>query len=237
MAEMYTAEDVRKILYAEKDADKAAGAMRFFQTAPGAYGAHDQFLGIAAARVRAIAKQFAQLDLDEVAKLLAAPFNEERACALVILQHQYTKASEEDKKRIIDFYITHKDAINNWNLVDISAAHLIGDWAVRTGREILDPFVEADVIWYRRIAMVATHAFIRKGIFEPTLDYAERLLTDPEPLMHKATGWMLREVGKKDEKVLCDFLDRFCQRMPRTTLRYAIERLSPEQRHIYMSRR
>lgn len=209
---------------------------RFFKTNPGSYGANDQFLGVPGPELRRLPKVHADLSQADLEELLASPFNEERLVALLILRLQYTKADHEGKRDIVDFYLRQIPAINNWNLVDLSAPYILGDFAAQTDASLLFPLAASENMWARRIAIVATWALIRKGHSDTTLQLATQFLNEREDLMHKATGWMLREVGKRDEQLLCAFLDQHKNAMPRTMLRYAIERFSPEQRAAYMKR-
>ena len=172
----------------------------------------------------------------EIEFLLTSEFNEERLCALFILRHQFERSESKEQKEIVDFYLAHLERVDNWNLVDASAPFILGGFVVQHPSDILDELSLSPQMWRRRVAIVGTLAFIRKNQFDPTLRIAERLLNDPEDLIHKATGWMLREVGKRDENALLGFLDRFSSRMNRTALRYAIERFDHEARKGYLLR-
>lgn len=215
---------------------RAERLRRFFKTKPGSYGASDQFLGVPVPELRRVAKAHADLARADLAELLDSPFNEERLVALLILRIQYAKADHEGKREIVDFYLRQIPAINNWNLVDLSAPYILGDFAAQTDTALLFPLAASENMWARRIAIVATQALIRKGHYDTTLQLAAQFLNETEDLMHKATGWMLREVGKRDERLLCAFLNQHKNAMPRTMLRHAIERLAPEQRAAYMKR-
>ena len=207
-----------------------AEAQRFFKTTVGSYGDHDKFLGITVPNVRKIAKQYYVLSLDQLAELLQSPFNEVRFFALVILVHQYQKADLEGKEKRFQFYLKNMQQINNWNLVDVSAHHIVGSHLWRQDGALLYKLVLSSVLWERRIAIVATWYYIRQGQVETTFCLAEKLFLDRHDLIHKAVGWMLREVGKRDQEALITFLRKHAAKMPKTMLRYAMERLSQEQK-------
>jgi 3-methyladenine DNA glycosylase AlkD len=206
----------------------------FFKTGVGEYAEGDQFLGIKTGPMRGAAERFRGLGFSELDILLRSCIHEHRMLALMVLGMQYDQADERGRERIHRFYLEHTRCVNNWDLVDDSAAHLVGrhlfDGDVATIRRL----AKSEILWERRIAIVATHHFIRRGRFELTLELARELLEDEEDLMHKAVGWMLREVGKRDVKVLQGFLRKYVARMPRTALRYAIERFPPSHRREYL---
>lgn len=231
-----------KELKAAANKPQAAHLQRFFKTGPGQYGAGDVFLGIKVPHQRLLARKYTNLGLAEIKQLLASPFHEFRLVGLLFLVDQYEKA-RKDKNRarqqsIVEFYLENTDRINNWDLVDLSVYKILGDYLLdhKAPRKILDKLVTSKNMWERRMAMVGSYAFIRAGRVDETLRLAEKLLKDENDLIHKAVGWMLREVGKRaDEQELTGFLDKHYQSMPRTALRYAIERLSPRQREHYLS--
>jgi 3-methyladenine DNA glycosylase AlkD len=230
----------RELLARLKELADPAGAsflQRFFKTGPGEYGAGDVFLGIRVPETRKIARQGRQTPLGEVAKLLASEYHEARLLALLILVERRAKASEAERRRFFDFYLAYHGRINNWDLVDLAAPHLVGSWMIDRERDVLDRLAKSKILWERRTAIVATHWFIRQGQFEDTLRIAAQLLEDKEDLIHKATGWMLREVGKRDGEKLEGFLASNYRRMPRTMLRYAIERLPEARRRAYLEGR
>lgn len=231
-----TAADVRERLAALADPARAAGVRPILGVAPGGYGEGDVVLGMPVPAQRAVARAARDLPLDEVALLLASPVHEHRFVALVILVERYRRAGREEATALSAFYLRHRAGVDNWDLVDVSAPTLLGGELVDGPREVLDTLAGSIDLWDRRIAVVATSALIRRGEFGPTLSLCERLLDDPHHLMHKACGWMLREVGKRDEAVLVGWLDRHRARMPRTMLRYAIERLDPATRARLMAR-
>jgi len=206
----------------------------FFKTGPGAYAEHDQFLGLAVPVIRKIIQPFLDMRLSELVCLLESPFNEVRLAALLILLDQYQRSRHFDKGLRYAFYLENRRWINNWNLVDASAPGIIGAHLLHTPSDILMTLAQSLSLWDRRIAIVATLALIQAQQFDWTLRIAHLLQNDHEDLIHKATGWMLREVGKKDMPTLLHFLDHHAATMPRTMLRYAIEKLSPQQRQSYL---
>lgn len=210
----------------------AEGAKRFFKTGKGQYSEHDKFLGVSIPKVRTVAKNYYHLELDEIESILSSPYNEERFLALVLLVEKY----ESSPKAVFDFYIENLDQVNNWNLVDVSAHHIVGAYLIDKDKNRLLQLVKSPNMWHRRVAIVSTWHFIRNSQFEWTIKLAEILLSDNHDLMHKATGWMLREVGKKDESVLLSFLEKHSTKMPRTMLRYSIERLGKRDKEEFLER-
>ena len=231
------AADVRKELKSMAEPEKAAILQRFFKTGPSQYGEGDIFIGVMVPQSRQVAKKFNELPLGEVRTLLYSRVHEERLVALLILAWRYSSASSSrEKEEIVKFYLDHIKRVNNWDLVDLSAPNILGAHLVdRDGRRrLLYRLAGSENVWERRIAIVATHHFIRNGDFSDTLKIAEMLLQDRHDLIHKAVGWMLREVGKRDAAAEKEFLEKHCSVMPRTMLRYAIERLSERKRRRYM---
>jgi 3-methyladenine DNA glycosylase AlkD len=231
------AADVRKELKSMADPNKAAIMQRFFKTGPGQYGEGDIFIGVMVPQSRLVAKKFNQLPVGEVRTLLYSRVHEERLVALLILARRYSSASSSgEKEQIVKFYLEHIKQVNNWDLVDLSAPNILGAHLVDRDdrRRLLYKLAGSENVWERRIAIVATHHFIRNGDFSDTLKIAEMLLQDRHDLIHKAVGWMLREVGKRDAAAEEEFLVKHCSVMPRTMLRYAIERLSERKRRRYM---
>ncbi len=220
-----------------KLATRPEAAARFFKTGDGQYGAHDQFIGVPNPALRILAKQWKDLPTPEILRLVSSPINEERLLALFILIHQYGKGDEKEKERIYKLYLSHIKQVNNWNLVDASSRDILGAHLFERDKEMLCELAQSPSLWERRIAIVATWHFIRKDRFDWTIKLVEFLLRDKEDLMHKAVGWMLREVGERDISVLRAFLDKYAQDMPRTMLRYAIEKLSEKERKAYMQRK
>jgi 3-methyladenine DNA glycosylase AlkD len=229
------AADVRKELKSMADLDKAAILQRFFKTGPGQYSEGDIFIGVMVPQSRQVAKKFSQLPLGEVRTLLYSHTHEERLVALLILAWRYNSASNSrEKEEIAKFYLDHIKQVNNWDLVDLSAPNILGAHLVDSrDRRLLYRLAGSENVWERRIAIVATHHFIRNGDFSDTLNIAEMLLQDRQDLIHKAVGWMLREVGKRDAAAEEAFLEKHCSVMPRTMLRYAIERLPENKRRRY----
>jgi 3-methyladenine DNA glycosylase AlkD len=217
-----------------KDAAFLAG---FFKTGPGQYGEGDLFIGVRVPAIRKIAKEFKSLSLSEVVRLLHSKIHEERLAALAILVLQTAKADSETRKQVYDLYLANTRFINNWDLVDLSAPQLVGAYLEDKSRRPLYRLAKSSWLWDRRISILATFHFIRLGDFDDTLTIAKLLLGDKEDLIHKAVGWMLREVGKRDQEVLETFLDNHWQVMPRTMLRYAIEKLPEKKRRGYLARK
>ena len=206
----------------------------FFKTGKGEYGAGDVFIGVSVPDLRRVAKMFSDLTLSEIKKLLQSKIHEERLFALIILTEQFPRSDEKKKKEIYKFYLASTKWVNNWDLVDTSAYKIVGEYLMDKNRAVLVKLANSKNIWERRIAIVSTFQFIRRGQFDDTLNIATILLTDTHDLIHKAVGWMLREVGKKDTVVLEDFLIKHYKTMPRTMLRYAIERLSATKGQAYL---
>lgn len=231
------AQDLKIELNSLADPKKANTPSRFFKTGPGEYAEGDIFLHLNTATLRKIIKKYQGLSLAELQKLLESPIHEHRSAALGILVLQYRKAEKEQKKELVEFYLKNTDRINNWDLVDGSAAKILGEFLLDKDKKILFKLAGSDNLWERRIAIIATYAFIRKSRFKETLEIAKKLLGDQHDLIHKAVGWMLREVGKKDQKTEEKFLKKYYQKMPRTMLGYAIERFSPEKRKFYLANR
>lgn len=212
--------------------------MRFFKTAPGEYGEGDQFLGITVPSVRKVSKLMTDAPMEAISRMLGSEIHEHRLSALLVLVERYRRAKNDKgmKKQIADFYLSNTRSINNWDLVDLSAPKIIGNFVLETGDyEILYRLSRSSDLWEQRIAIVSTYTLLCNGITEPTVSISQSYLTHKHDLIHKATGWMLREMGKRtDERLLTKFLDENTRRMPRTMLRYAIEKLSPEQRQYYL---
>lgn len=216
---------------------KAVILQRFFKTAPGQYGAGDIFLGINVPVLREVAKQYVELPLSEVQKLLKSKTHEHRFTALEILVMQYDKGNAQVKKNVFNFYVQNTNYVNNWDLVDTSVEYIVGPYLSDKPKTLLYKWIKSRNMWERRMAIVATFDFIRKNEFSDTLQLSSLVLNDTHDLIHKASGWMLREVGKRDKQVLMRFLNEHSHNMPRTMLRYAIERLSPTERIMYVSKK
>lgn len=231
---MITAIQLQKKLKALANKEKAEILSRFFKTGKGEYGEGDIFWGINVPTQRMIAKEYVSLPLSEIEKLLKSPVHECRLTALLILTYQYPKADESGKKRIFEFYIKNIEYINNWDLVDVTCHKIVGTYLYDKDESVLYKLAASKNLWEKRIAIVSTFYFISQKDFKDALKIGEMLLADKHDLIHKAVGWMLREVGKKDEKILHDFLKKNVRKMPRTALRYSIERLPLEFKRFYM---
>ncbi len=239
-----TAQDVLNALQAFARPDKAEFLPRFFQAHPGGYGEGDQFLGVVVPDQRKVARKFRALGLGEMEKLLASPWHECRLTGLLILVEQYSRAaspksgSAAQQKQLVSFYLAHTAAANNWDLVDASAHKILGHWLVNNPgeRAVLDKLARSNKLWEQRIAVIATLPLSKAGELVYIQKLARQLLDHPHDLMHKAIGWMLREMGKVDVAALRAFLAEHHQQMPRTMLRYAIEKLPPAERKRWMRR-
>lgn len=259
---MIQAETVQEELEKMSSPEKARHHQRYFKTGPGEYGEGDIFIGIEVPKMRALAKKvYPDLSLSETAVLLKSPIHEHRQTALFILVEKYNAARRKclpkrnclpkdetfketgrEKKEIVSLYFDHLKYINNWDLIDCSASYIIGEWFLETepetfGAETLKRLSESDDLWAQRISVMITHAFIRNGIYQPTLDLCSYFITADHDLIHKCTGWMLREIGKKDKESLIFFLNEHASEMPRTMLRYSIEKLTPAEREKWMERK
>lgn len=217
--------------------DETAGNLkRFFKTGKGGYGEGDVFLGLKSAQVGEVVKNYSDLPLTDCIKLLHSKYHEERMIALQILVSKYKRAkSETEKKRIFGIFLKNTKYINNWDLVDANVEHVIGDYLYDKEKDTLCAFAKSTLLWERRIAIISTFNYIKRGEYKETLKIAKMLMRDKHDLIHKAVGWMLREVGKRcDEKVLTDFLNEYATKMPRTMLRYSIERLPKDKYYYYL---
>lgn len=225
----------RKNLRVRANKKNAVILQRFFKTGKGEYGEGDIFLGLRSNDIKEIARKYPTLGLQDIQTLLLSKIHEERVLALRILVQQYHIAEESRRKKIFDFYIQNRRGVNNWDLVDMSAYHIVGHYIEKREKKLLYRLARSHNMWDRRIAIISTFHYIKKGDPKETLKIAQMLLHDKEDLIHKAVGWMLREVGKRCKKgVLELFLDRYKYDMPRTMLRYAIERFPKEQRRQYL---
>lgn len=233
------ASDVEKALMGHANAEDVVFLQRFFKTGVGQYGEGDVFIGVRVPTTRLVCKKFNDLSLDEVKKLIQSKIHEYRLAAVIMLANRFKKADEAERAKLYDFYLRMLDEgyINNWDIVDSSAEYVVGEYLWGKSLAPIYSLVKSEDIWHRRVAVLSTFAFIKKGDPLPTLEIAEKLLHDPHDLIQKAVGWMLREVGKRiDREPLIDFLEKHSKTMPRTMLRYAIEHLSPEQRKYFMQR-
>ena len=227
--------DAKKGLRVFASAHRAKVNQCFFKTGKGQYGEGDKFLGVSVPDTRTVATRFQNLNFVEIKKLFASPIHEERLLAIIILSLKFKKSQHDiEKKKIYEFCIKHRKFINNWDLVDTAAPAIIGTYLLDKSPRPLYSYSRSQHMWERRISIVSTLTFIRNHNFTPTLELAAVLLNDPHDLIHKAVGWMLRELGKKDQTMLVNFLLSHYEQMPRTMLRYAIERLPEPQRKSFL---
>lgn len=239
MGAIMNAKTASKRLQELSSPEVAAGSARFFKAGPGQYGEGDQFIGVRVPVIRQVAREFRALPLSEVDRLLQSPIHEARLLALLVLVGSLSKCTPEHRQTVYDFYLQRTARVNNWDLVDSSAPPIVGGYLIDRPakvRKVLDSLAKSEDLWQRRIAIVATQWLIRAGQLDDALRVSERLLTDKHDLIHKAVGWMLREVGAKHEPTLAAFLTVHSAAMPRTMLRYAIEHYSAEQRRVWMGK-
>lgn len=234
---MNLATQLKKEIRSYKNAEQAKNLEWFFKTGKGEYGEGDKFLGIKNPVIRKIIKNYFAIDLPDLSSLIQSKFHEERLAALLILVRKYQKAKvAEEQSAIYNYYRKNMQCVNNWDLVDLSAPIVIGQHLFERDRKILYQWAKSNDIWYRRIAMLATFYFIRNDDFTDALKIAEILLQDKHDLIHKAAGWMLREIGKRDLPAEEKFLQKYYKVMPRTMLRYAIEKFPEKKRQVYLYR-
>jgi 3-methyladenine DNA glycosylase AlkD len=227
-------QQVEQHLLSLQDPLRADVSQRFFKTAMGEYGYGDKFLGISMPKLRAAVKQYQAVNLATILGLLKSSWHEFRMFALLLMVHHYQKGDENTRQLVFELYLQHTEWINNWDLVDCSAYLIVGPHLQNQNKDILYTLAQSSSLWERRIAILATLHFVRQKQFEPTLVLAHVLLNDKHDLIQKAVGWMLREVGKREPTVLLAFLQTHYQNMPRTMLRYAIEKLPEKQRHAFL---
>jgi 3-methyladenine DNA glycosylase AlkD len=214
---------------------KVARRLRtFFKTGKGQYAFGDRFLGVRTPVLRKLVKKYEEAPLAVAEKLLRSEWHEIRLFALLFWVIRFSKAFPEEQENIYRLYLKHRRRVNNWDLVDLSAHHIVGAHLERRSKKVLIELIDSKWLWDRRIAIVSTFYFIKQNHFTQTLRLSKKLLNDREDLMHKAAGWMLREVGKRDLEILRAFLDAHCRAMPRTMLRYAIEKMAEEERQRYL---
>ena len=233
---------MKSLLLLEKElrkhatAERARVSVRYFKTGKGEYGEGDQFLGVAVPFQRSLAAKYANQVTDaDISVLLSSPYHEIRLTALFMLNARFLKSADQaEAKKWVDFYLSHIHCINNWDLVDSSAPIVLGTWLQNRDRRILYQFARSKNLWKNRIAMLTTLAFIRKNELDDLLKLAEIFISHPHDLLHKAAGWMLREGWKRDPKTVEAFLTKFASQMPRTMLRYSIEKMSPAQKRYFM---
>ena len=232
-----TAAAVRQRLEELSSAGRAASSLRFFKTGPGEYGEGDRFRGISVPPLRALAREYAGLPLSEILKLLNSPLHEDRLLALFLLNGAFARGDAFVRRQISTLYLANTARINNWDLVDSSAEHIVGAWLFDRSRRPLGALARSANLWERRIAIIATFHFIRRDDLDTTLAIARILIADREDLIHKAVGWMLREVGKRDARMLEHFLEVHAAHMPRTMLRLLHRAHDARQRARYMKYR
>lgn len=223
-------------LQALSNAEKREIFPRFFKAGKGEYGEGDRFLGVTVPNIRAIAKLHKDISIEEIRKLIQSEWHEVRLCALIIMVEKSKKKDEALRKELFNLYLSQTKRINNWDLVDLSCRFIIGEYLLDKSRDILYQLAQSPLLWDNRIAIVSTYAFIRKGQLEDTCALSDLMMQHPHDLMHKAIGWMLREAGKRNPERLYDYVMRHRADMPRTMLRYAIEKFSPKERTILMKR-
>jgi 3-methyladenine DNA glycosylase AlkD len=233
-----TANDVVKDLDFYADSKKAAHLSGFFKTGKGEYGEGDIFIGIVVPNQRIVAKEYKELPLSEIQKLLSSKIHEHRLTALFILTYKFPKADEKTKKDIVEFYLKNTRYINNWDLIDLSSVEILGTYILDHPeyKKVLYKFSLSKNLWERRISIISTFELIRAKQFEDSLKIATTLVNDKHDLIQKATGWMLREIGKRNLETEEKFLRKYYKAMPRTMLRYAIEKFDPEKRQLYMAK-
>jgi 3-methyladenine DNA glycosylase AlkD len=233
---MTTLDNLRKDLRKFERPEKAKFLKRFFKTGKGEYAEGDLFLGLMTNETRGVANKYSNLGFPDLAKLLSSRIHEERVVALMILSRRFDKAGSLERKEIYDFYLENLDGVNNWDLVDGSAANIIGKYLFESkeSRDFLFDYAKSGNLWKRRIAMMSTFFYIKQNDFKDALKIAEILLNDKHDLIHKAVGWMLREIGNRDLNVEEEFLKKYYKKMPRTMLRYAIEKFPESLRKEYL---
>jgi 3-methyladenine DNA glycosylase AlkD len=232
--EFMTIQQIKKRLKQLANKEKAKILQRFFKTCPGEYGEGDVFIGVKVPDLRKVAKDFHDIAIKDVIILLESAIHEERLLALLILVSKYVKGNETAKKEIYKLYLNKTKFINNWDLVDVTAQHIVGDYLMDKNKEPLYSLARSENLWERRISVMATFCFIKRERYEDTLKIAKILLNDKEDLIHKAVGWMLREIGKRDMVIEETFLKQHYKEIPRTMLRYAIEKFPELKRQQYL---
>lgn len=233
-------EKITKIITSElqalSDNEKREIFPKFFKAGKGEYGEGDRFLGVTVPYIRAIAKLHKDISIEEIRNLIQSEWHKVRLCALIIMVEKSKKKDEALRQQLFDLYLSQTDRINNWDLVDLSCRFIVGEYLLNKSRDILYQLAQSPLLWNNRIAIVSTYAFIRKGQLEDTYVLSDIMMHHPHDLMHKAIGWMLREAGKRDSERLYDYVMSHRADMPRTMLRYAIEKFSPKERSILMER-
>jgi 3-methyladenine DNA glycosylase AlkD len=232
-----TAKSVQTQLKKFAKSKRAKNLSRFFKTGKGEYGEGDKFIGVVVPQIREIAKTNQEIPLTQINKLISSKIHEYRLTALLILTYKYTKANEVLKKQIVEFYLKNINFINNWDLVDLSSPKILGNYFFNNpGKDILFKLANSKNLWERRIAVLSTFEFIKNNSFQDSIKISEILLNDKQDLIHKAVGWMLREIGKRNLKTEKEFLLKHHKQMPRTMLRYAIEKFDQKDRDFYLKK-
>lgn len=223
-------------LQALSDAEKREIFPKFFKAGKGEYGEGDRFIGVTVPNIRSIAKLHKDISIEEIRELIQSEWHEVRLCALIIMVEKSKKKDESLRKELFNLYLSQTERINNWDLVDLSCRFIVGEYLLDKSRDILYQLAHSPLLWDNRIAIVSTYAFIRKGQLDDTYALSDLMMYHPHDLMHKAIGWMLREAGKRDANRLYNYVMSHRSDMPRTMLRYAIEKFSPKERSILMKR-
>ncbi len=226
--------EIRKEILSKKNPSQAIILQRFFKTGKGEYGEGDIFYGIKVPLQRTIAKRFKDLSLEDLKALMASKVHEERLIAAFIIVEQFQRGDEKKQKAVFNFYIKNRKGINNWDLVDLSAPKIVGQYLIDKDKNLLYKFANSKDLWEKRIAILSTFTFIRQHWFEDTFNISKILMYDEQDLIHKAVGWMLREVGNRDMESEEEFLKKYYKTMPRTMLRYAIEKFPEQKRKNYL---
>jgi len=233
ISDMFSIQSELKKVATKKRAESNAW---FFKTGKGEYGEGDIFIGVTVPDTRKVAKKFLDLKLSELKKSLSSKFHEERLCALLVLVEKFGKANKVEQKQIFDFYLKNIKYVNNWDLVDLSAPKIVGEYLFNKPKELLYKFAKSNDLWERRISIVSTFTFIKKNSVQETFSLSKKLLGDGQDLIHKAVGWMLREAGKRNKKLLVEFLENHKSKMPRTMLRYSIEKFNEKERKEFLKK-
>ena len=231
---MLTLQSLKEELKTLENKEKAKTLQKFFKTSHGQYGEGDIFLGITVPESRKLAKKYSNVSFDDINNLLQSKIHEERLIALLILVNNYQKTDEKTKDKIYNFYLSNSKRINNWDLVDLTADKIIGHYLINRNKEILYKLAKSNNLWERRISIISTFHFIKNNQFQETLKISQILLNDKHDLIHKAVGWMLREIGKRNQPIEEEFLKKNYKSMPRTMLRYAIEKFPEDKRLAYL---
>lgn len=228
--------EIKKEFKKFSNQERAELLQRYFKTGKGEYGEGDIFLGLRVPDTREIAKKYNTISIGEAAEFLPSQFHEERLFALLVLNNVFQRGNEEDRKKIFDLYLQNTNYINNWDLVDLSAGKILGAYLFNRDRTPVYKLAKSKNLWERRISIMATSYFINHNSFDDTFNIVKILLHDKEDLIHKAVGWMLREIGKRELEIEEDFLEKYYKEMPRTMLRYAIEKFPEEKRKSYLTK-